>query len=136
MPQPLTSPPPEAAQTPDLIVLKHNQKRVMVKRQKSYDRSSVPWIILNSKLMLDSVCKNFPDIPKDGVTLQTDKLNICYGHFVDIAAEAWADVVDLLTVVEVVNQKEVGRVKETRSVQRTVDSGRHFTQLSESEDFF
>lgn len=37
MPQPLTSPPPEAAQTPDLIVLKHNQKRVMVKRQKSYD---------------------------------------------------------------------------------------------------
>lgn len=93
----LRSLPPEAAQTPELIVLKYNQRRVVVKRQRSYD------------LMLNSVCKNFPDIPRDAVTLQTDNLNICYGHRADIAAEAWADVIDLLTVVEVVNQKEVNQ---------------------------
>ncbi|KAG2745024.1 hypothetical protein P692DRAFT_20877546 [Suillus brevipes Sb2] len=112
----LRSLPPEAAQTPELVVLKYNQRRVVVKRQRSYDRSSV-----DDKLMLDSVCKNFPDIPRDAVTLQTDKLKICHGHYVDIAAEAWVDVIDLLTVVEVVNkkevnQKEVWRVKDNNVV--------------------
>lgn len=80
----------------------------MVKRQRSYD------------LMLNSVCKNFPDIPRDAVTLQTDNLNICYGHRADIAAEAWADVIDLLTVVEVVNQKEVNQ-KVWRAKDNTVE---------------
>lgn len=107
----LRSLPPEAAQTPELVVLKYNQRRVVVKRQRSYD------------LMLDSVIKNFPDIPRDAVTLQTDKLNICYGHYVDIAAEAWVDVIDLLTVVEVVNQKEVNRKEVWRVKDNNVVGG-------------
>ncbi|KAG2358955.1 hypothetical protein BDR07DRAFT_1379016 [Suillus spraguei] len=53
------------------------------------------------KLMLDSVCKCFPSILRDEVTLQTNRLNICDGHYVDITAEIWDDVIDLLHVVEV-----------------------------------
>jgi hypothetical protein len=51
--------------------------------------------------MLDSACKHFPNIPRNVVTLQTNQLDICDGHFVDITAEIWDDVIDLLTVVEV-----------------------------------
>ncbi|KAG1771170.1 hypothetical protein EV702DRAFT_1202059 [Suillus placidus] len=61
----------------------------MVKRQKSYN------------LMLDSACKHFPNIPRDLVTLQTNQLDVCGGYYVDITAEIWDDVVDLLNVVEV-----------------------------------
>lgn len=51
--------------------------------------------------MLDTVCKHFPSIPRDVITLQTNQLDICDGHLVDITAEIWDDVVDLLNVVEV-----------------------------------
>lgn len=70
----------------------------MVKRPSSYD------------LMLDSVCKYFSGISRLAVTLQTNKLDICDGHYVDITAEAWNDVINLLTVVEVINVAEEERV--------------------------
>ncbi|KAG1812600.1 uncharacterized protein BJ212DRAFT_1483207 [Suillus subaureus] len=79
----------EAKQTSPLLVLKHGQKRVVVKRQRSYD------------LMLDSACKHFPSIPRDVVTLQTNQLDVCDGHFVDITAETWDEIIDLVTFVEV-----------------------------------
>ncbi|KAG1742154.1 hypothetical protein EDB19DRAFT_674692 [Suillus lakei] len=79
----------EANQISQLLVLKHGPKRVLVKRQRSYN------------LMLDSACKHFPSIPRDVVTLQTNQLDICDGHYVDITAEIWDDVIDLLTFVEV-----------------------------------
>ncbi|KAG2113793.1 uncharacterized protein F5147DRAFT_787794 [Suillus discolor] len=79
----------EAKHNPQLLVLKYGQKRVMVRRQRSYN------------LMLDTACKYFPGIPSDLITLQTNQLDICYGYYVDITAEIWEDVVDLLNVVEV-----------------------------------
>ncbi|KAG1870553.1 hypothetical protein C8R48DRAFT_86922 [Suillus tomentosus] len=72
-----------------LLVLKHGQKRVMVRRQRSYN------------LMLDTTSKYFPGIPRYLITLQTNQLNICGGYYVEITAEIWEDVVDLLNVVEV-----------------------------------
>ncbi|KAG1844205.1 hypothetical protein DFJ58DRAFT_31241 [Suillus subalutaceus] len=53
------------------------------------------------KLMLESACKCFPGIPRDVVTLQTNELDVCEGHYVDITAEIWDDVIDLLNVIEV-----------------------------------
>ncbi|KAG1844198.1 hypothetical protein DFJ58DRAFT_907284 [Suillus subalutaceus] len=79
----------EAKQISPLLVLKHGQKRVAVKRQRSYN------------LMLDSACKHFPSIPRDAITLQTNQLDVCDGHFVDITAEIWDEIIDLLTFVEV-----------------------------------
>jgi hypothetical protein len=78
-----------AKQNLQVLVLKHGQKRVMVKRQRSYD------------LVLDSVCKHFPSIPRDMITLQTNQLDVCDGYYVDITAEIWNDIVDSLNVVEV-----------------------------------
>ncbi|KAG2038512.1 hypothetical protein BDR03DRAFT_954278 [Suillus americanus] len=77
------------------IVLKHGQKRVMVKRQGSYN------------LMLDSAYRHFPSIPKDVVKLQTNQLDACNGHYVDITAEIWDDVIDLLNVIEVTRPTEM-----------------------------
>ncbi|KAG1852767.1 hypothetical protein DFJ58DRAFT_703778 [Suillus subalutaceus] len=51
--------------------------------------------------MLDNACKHFPTIPRDAVTFQTNQLDICEGHYVDITAETWDKVIDLLTSVEV-----------------------------------
>ncbi|KAG1844196.1 hypothetical protein DFJ58DRAFT_31147 [Suillus subalutaceus] len=79
----------EAKQTSPLLVLKRGQKRVVVKRQRSYN------------LMLDSACEHFPSIPRDVVTLQTNQLDVCDGHFVDITAETWGEIIDLVTFVEV-----------------------------------
>ncbi|KAG2081102.1 hypothetical protein BD769DRAFT_1621490 [Suillus cothurnatus] len=81
--------PNSANQVPKLLVLKHGQKRVMVNRHKSF------------KVMLDGACKHFPTIPRDAVTFQTNQLDICEGHYVDITAESWDKVIDLLTSVEV-----------------------------------
>jgi hypothetical protein len=53
------------------------------------------------KRMLDIICKCFPCIPRDVVALQTNELDVCGGHYVDITAEIWDDVIDLLNVVEV-----------------------------------
>lgn len=78
-----------AKQIPKLLVLKHGQKRVMVNRHKSY------------KLMLDSACQHFPTIPRDAVTFQTNQLDICEGHYVDITAGTWDKIIDSLTFVEV-----------------------------------
>ncbi|KAG1851699.1 hypothetical protein F4604DRAFT_1959195 [Suillus subluteus] len=78
-----------------LLVLKHGQYRVMVKRQRSYDR------------MLDSASKYFPGIPRDVVTLQTNEFDICDGHYVDITAEIWVDVIDWLSVIEVTRREEM-----------------------------
>ncbi|KAG1789953.1 uncharacterized protein HD556DRAFT_753596 [Suillus plorans] len=77
------------------LVLKHGQKRVTVKRQRSYN------------LMLDSACKHFPNIPKDVVIFQTNQLDICDGYYVDITAEIWSDVIDLLNIVEVTQRAEM-----------------------------
>jgi hypothetical protein len=60
--------------------------------------------------MLDSVCKYFSRISRQAVKLQTNKLDICDGHNVDITAEAWNDVVNVLTVVEVIDRFEEQRV--------------------------
>ncbi|KAG2153927.1 hypothetical protein DEU56DRAFT_897960 [Suillus clintonianus] len=79
----------ETNQISQLLVLKHGQKRVMVKRQRSYN------------LMLDSACKHFPSIPRHAVSLQTNQLDICDGHYVDITAEIWDNVIDLLNCIEV-----------------------------------
>ncbi|KAG1736357.1 hypothetical protein EDB19DRAFT_1721864 [Suillus lakei] len=79
----------DAKQRSNLLVLKHGQKRVMVTRDKSY------------KLMLDSARKHFPGIPRNAMTLQTNQLDICEGHYVDITAETWDKVIDLVTSVEV-----------------------------------
>ncbi|KAG2746392.1 hypothetical protein P692DRAFT_201867792 [Suillus brevipes Sb2] len=79
----------EVKQKPQVLVLKHGQKRIMVKRQRSYN------------LVLDAVCKHFPGIPRDVITLQTNQLDVCDGHYVDITPEIWDDVVDFLNVVEV-----------------------------------
>ncbi|KAG0706640.1 hypothetical protein DFH29DRAFT_900603 [Suillus ampliporus] len=62
----------------------------MVKRHKSY------------KVMLDAAHKYFPSIPRDAVTLQTNQLDICDGHSVDITSETWDDVIDSITFVEVI----------------------------------
>ncbi|KAG1769324.1 hypothetical protein EDD22DRAFT_817525 [Suillus occidentalis] len=61
----------------------------MVKRQRSYN------------LMLDAAFKHFPSIPRNMITLQTNQIDICDGHYVDITAEIWDDIIDSLTVVEV-----------------------------------
>ncbi|KAG2354886.1 hypothetical protein BDR07DRAFT_1427995 [Suillus spraguei] len=78
-----------------LLILKHGQKRVMVKRQRSYNH------------MLDSACKYFPSIPRDVVRLRTNQLDICDGFYADITAEIWDDVIDLLHVVEVTRGEEM-----------------------------
>ncbi|KAG1771172.1 hypothetical protein EV702DRAFT_1034180 [Suillus placidus] len=85
----------EEKQIPRRLGLKHGQKRVMVKRQKSYN------------LMLDSACKHFPSIPRDVVTLQTNQLDVCNGHYVDITAEIWDDVINLLNFVKVTRRAEM-----------------------------
>ncbi|KAG1853274.1 hypothetical protein C8R48DRAFT_723405 [Suillus tomentosus] len=77
------------------LVLKYGPKRVLVKRQKSYN------------LMLDSACKHFPSIPRDVVMLQTNRPNVCDGHYADITAEIWTDIIDLLHVVEVTRRVEM-----------------------------
>ncbi|KAG2046713.1 hypothetical protein BDR06DRAFT_167696 [Suillus hirtellus] len=71
------------------LVLKCGPKRVLVKRQKSYN------------LMFNSACKTFPSISRDILTFQTNQLDVCDGHYVEITAEVWSDIVDLLHVVEV-----------------------------------
>jgi hypothetical protein len=60
--------------------------------------------------MLDSACQHFPNIPRNAVKLQTDQLDICNGHYVDITAEIWHDVVHLLTVVEVTRGEMISPV--------------------------
>ncbi|KAG2062893.1 hypothetical protein BDR04DRAFT_1111935 [Suillus decipiens] len=82
-------------QTSRFLVLKHGQRRVMVRRQRSYN------------LMVDSACKCFPSIPKDMIMLQTNQLDVCDGHYADITAEIWDDVIDLLRVVEVTRREEM-----------------------------
>ncbi|KAG1844202.1 hypothetical protein DFJ58DRAFT_31181 [Suillus subalutaceus] len=84
----------EAKQISQFLVLKHGQDRVMVKRQSSYD------------LMLDTACKHFPSIPRYLVKLQTNQLDVCDGHYVDITPDIWDDVIDLLNVVEVTQRAE------------------------------
>ncbi|KAG2140417.1 hypothetical protein BD769DRAFT_1430011 [Suillus cothurnatus] len=79
----------EAKQISQFLVLRHGQTRVMVKRQSSYN------------LMLDTACVHFPSIPRHVVTLQTNELDVCEGHFVDITAEIWDDVIALLNVLQV-----------------------------------
>ncbi|KAG1851696.1 hypothetical protein F4604DRAFT_1686834 [Suillus subluteus] len=82
-------------QNSQLLVLKHGQNRVMVKRRRYY------------KLMLESACKCFPGILRDVVTLQTNELDVCEGHYVNITAEIWDDVIDLLNVIEVTRCEEM-----------------------------
>ncbi|KAG1838518.1 hypothetical protein DFJ58DRAFT_124665 [Suillus subalutaceus] len=57
--------------------------------------------------MIDSARKHFPSIPKDVVALQTNQLDACNGHYVDITAEIWDDGIDLLNVVEVTRRAEM-----------------------------
>ncbi|KAG1803374.1 hypothetical protein EV424DRAFT_1544890 [Suillus variegatus] len=71
------------------LVLKYGPKRVLVKREKSYN------------LMFASACRVFPSISRDILTFQTNQLDVCDGHYVEITAEVWSDIVDLLHVVEV-----------------------------------
>ncbi|KAG2345915.1 hypothetical protein BDR05DRAFT_1012181 [Suillus weaverae] len=67
----------------------------MVKRQKLYN------------LMLDSACKHFPSVARDVVTLQTNQPDVCEGHYVDVTAEIWDNVIDLLNVVKVTRRAEM-----------------------------
>jgi hypothetical protein len=39
--------------------------------------------------------------------LQTNQLDVCHGHYVDITAEIWVDVIDLLDVIEVTRREEM-----------------------------
>ncbi|KAG1894233.1 uncharacterized protein F5891DRAFT_732066 [Suillus fuscotomentosus] len=87
------------------LVLKCGPKRVLVKRQKSYN------------LMFNSACKTFPSISRDILTFQTNQLDVCDGHYVEITAEVWSDIVDLLHVVEVTQ-----RVKMTLPVPLPLDN--------------
>jgi hypothetical protein len=57
--------------------------------------------------MLDSARKYFPNISRDAITLQTNQLDVCDGHYVDITAEMWDDVIDLLDVIEVTRREEM-----------------------------
>jgi hypothetical protein len=59
------------------------------------------------KLMLDTACVHFPSIPRHLVTLQTNELDVCEGHFVDITAEIWDDVIALLNVLQVARRTEM-----------------------------
>ncbi|KAG2116999.1 uncharacterized protein F5147DRAFT_811009 [Suillus discolor] len=77
------------------IVLKYGPKRVLVKRQKLYNH------------MFNSACRNFPSISRDILTFQTNRLDVCDGHYVEITAEVWDDIVDLLHVVEVTRRVEM-----------------------------
>ncbi|KAG1851695.1 hypothetical protein F4604DRAFT_2045770 [Suillus subluteus] len=79
---------------PQFLVLKHGHKRVMVKRK-------------SHNLMLDTACKHFPSIPRDMITLQTNQLDVCDGHYVDITPEIWDDLIDSLHVVEVTRHAEM-----------------------------
>ncbi|KAG1851705.1 hypothetical protein F4604DRAFT_1306484 [Suillus subluteus] len=76
-----------------LLTLKHGENRVMVGRHRPYN------------LMLNAASKHFPSIASDMVRLQTNELDVCEGHYVDITAEIWADVIDLLDVVEVTKRE-------------------------------
>ncbi|KAG1851691.1 hypothetical protein F4604DRAFT_1306031 [Suillus subluteus] len=100
----------EAKQTSPLLVLKRGQKRVVVKRQRSYN------------LMLDSACEHFPSIPRNVVTLQTNQLDVCDGHFVDITAETWGEIIDLVTFVEVTRAEMPLLVRTVRPLVRLLDS--------------
>lgn len=51
--------------------------------------------------MLDAACELFPDIPRDTITLQTNELDFCNGHYVNITAETWDHVIDLITLIKV-----------------------------------
>ncbi|KAG1730665.1 uncharacterized protein EDB91DRAFT_1307537 [Suillus paluster] len=62
----------------------------MVKRYRLYD------------LMIDTARKCFPRIPRDAVTLQTNQLDVCEGHYADITTETWEDVIDSITLIEVI----------------------------------
>ncbi|KAG1786895.1 uncharacterized protein HD556DRAFT_1412055 [Suillus plorans] len=86
------------------LVLKYGPKRVLVKRQKSYN------------LMFNSACRTFPSISRDILTFQTNQLDVCDGHYVEITAEVWSDIIDLLHVVEVTR-----RVKMTLPVPLPLD---------------
>jgi hypothetical protein len=57
--------------------------------------------------MLDTACMYFPSIPRHVVTLQTNELDVCEGHFVDITAEIWDDVIALLNVLQVARRTEI-----------------------------
>ncbi|KAG1851694.1 hypothetical protein F4604DRAFT_1933975 [Suillus subluteus] len=56
--------------------------------------------------MLDTACKHFPSIPRYLVKLQTNHLDVCDGHYVDITPDIWDDVIDLLNVIEVTQRAE------------------------------
>ncbi|KAG1853277.1 hypothetical protein C8R48DRAFT_343061 [Suillus tomentosus] len=77
------------------LVLKHGPDRILVKRQMSYNS------------MLDAACRHFPSIPRNEVMLQTDRLAVCDGHYAEITAEVWDDILHLLHSVEVTRRVEM-----------------------------
>ncbi|KAG2116996.1 uncharacterized protein F5147DRAFT_810999 [Suillus discolor] len=77
------------------LVLKHGLKRVMVKRQMSYNS------------MLDAACRKFPSIPRNEVMLQTNRLAVCDGHYAEITAEIWDDIIPWIHPVEVTRHVEM-----------------------------
>ncbi|KAH7925419.1 hypothetical protein BV22DRAFT_432297 [Leucogyrophana mollusca] len=68
-----------------VFVLQQGEKRILVPRPKTYEAA------------VQAVCKHFPRVPKDSVVLQTDKLDVCEGHAVDIDPELWEEISELIS---------------------------------------
>jgi hypothetical protein len=56
------------------------------------------------QLATDVACKYFRDLSRDLVFLQTKELEISGGYYVDITEESWADVIELISQVEVTEE--------------------------------
>lgn len=57
--------------------------------------------------MLDAACRHFPSIPRNEVMLQTNQLAVCDGHYAEITAEVWDDILHLPHPVEVTRRVEM-----------------------------
>ncbi|KIK34865.1 hypothetical protein CY34DRAFT_812610 [Suillus luteus UH-Slu-Lm8-n1] len=51
--------------------------------------------------MLDHAYECFPCFPRDVITLRTNQLDTCDGHYVDITPEIWDKVIDSLETAQV-----------------------------------
>ncbi|KAH7913493.1 hypothetical protein BJ138DRAFT_625857 [Hygrophoropsis aurantiaca] len=73
------------------FVLQHGPKRVLIARPETYAAA------------LQAVRQHFRNIPEDSVVLQTDQLDVCEGHAVDIDPGLWPEISLLISTAIVTN---------------------------------
>jgi len=54
------------------------------------------------QLAVDAACSTFPGVSRDAVTLNTSELDICQGHLVEITPASFDHIIDLLSLIEVI----------------------------------